>query len=273
MVFWEPLIVAVLNDQPSNLSLRALARIFRKGFLAPGQRSGLAVPDAPWGELVVGNLSNQIVSHGGQVITGRKVHGLLLESGKVHGVMLDGGQRISTDAVIAALPPKNLASLFPQPPSWLTPALEFPSSPIVSLHWIGVNPLPISTPTALLDNPIQWVFSRKMVGDDRRIILSTITGSDRELFVKSSGEILTLLKNGLTHVFPQWDPGKDHSVIVRKVKNATLSIGPGSDSLRPGPSTDIPGLWIVGDWTDTKLPPTLESAAVSGVNTARILQL
>ena len=229
--------------------------------------------DATWGELVVGNLPDRIISSGGQVLTGRKVRSFIFEGGKVSGVMLDADQRITADAVIAAIPPKNLASLLSPKPSWLIPALGFHGSPIVSSHWIGVNPLPIPTPAALLDNPIQWVFSRRMSGDDRRIILSTITGGDRELFTKPTREILSRLKSGLSYAFPDWSPGKDSSVILRKVKNATLSIGPGSDSLRPGPTTDISGLWIAGDWTDTKLPPTLESAAVSGLNAARILQL
>lgn len=273
MVFWEPLIYAVLNDQPTNLSLLALARIFRKGFLAPGQRSGLALTDATWGELVVGNLPDRILSAGGQVITGRKVHSLIFKEGKVIGVMLDADQRITADAVIAAIPPRNLASMLSPTPSWLVPALEIPSSPIVSAHWIGVNPLPIPMPAALLDNPVQWVFSRKMPGSDRRVILSTITGGHRELFSKSSKEILSTLKEGISCAFPNWSPGKDFTINIRKVKNATLSIGPGGDALRPGPSTDIAGLWIAGDWTDTEIPPTLESAVISGLHAVRVLRV
>ncbi|MFN3781015.1 MAG: FAD-dependent oxidoreductase, partial [Candidatus Kapaibacteriota bacterium] len=49
-----------------------------------------------------------------------------------------------------------------------------------------------------------------------------------------------------------------------KEKFATVSIDLEFHKLRPKQETSIPGLFLAGDWTNTKLPATLESAALSG---------
>ena len=52
------------------------------------------------------------------------------------------------------------------------------------------------------------------------------------------------------------------SIVVRE-KRATFSVAPGQPG-RPGTVTSVPGLFLAGDWIDTGLPATIESAAVSG---------
>src|SRR4029077_19812290 len=63
-----------------------------------------------------------------------------------------------------------------------------------------------------------------------------------------------------------------HSVIVKE-REATLSHSVESDSSRPGPRTSIPNLILAGDWTDTGLPATIESAVMSGDVAARSIAL
>jgi predicted NAD/FAD-dependent oxidoreductase len=217
---------------------------------------------------MTGNLPEQIVSGGGEILTNQRASQVLAEQGRVSGVVLENGRRIQADAVIAAVPPWELQSLLPYRPSWLDLALRLSWSPIVSMHWIGVNPLPIRTPVALLDSPVQWIFSRTVSSDNKRVILSTITGGDRQMASKPSREIVSLITSAIKQSFPGWNPGPDNRSVLHKIHHATISIGPGQEDLRPGLLTDLPGFWIAGDWTKTSLPPTLESAVVSGKSAA-----
>jgi squalene-associated FAD-dependent desaturase len=268
-VFWEPLILAALNNQPRKLGLRSLGTVFRSGFLARGQRTGLGVPKVDWGKLVEGNLREQITSSGGEVITGKRVEQIWMPDGEAGGAIIQGGRCVEGDAIIAAISPWDLLKLLPAEPSWLTPALQFEWSPIESLHWIASNPLPVQTPIALLDGPVQWIFSRPISSGSGKAIISMISGSDHALMAEDRSTVVAEISSCIRRLFPLWDPGSDDQIILYRIRHATISIGPGQDMTRPGPDTDLPGLWIAGDWTNTSLPPTLESAALSGINSAR----
>ena len=54
----------------------------------------------------------------------------------------------------------------------------------------------------------------------------------------------------------------ERAVVVRE-KRATFSVAPGQPP-RPRTETAIPGFFLAGDWIDTGLPATIESAVVSG---------
>ncbi|HYB12319.1 MAG TPA: FAD-dependent oxidoreductase, partial [Myxococcota bacterium] len=51
---------------------------------------------------------------------------------------------------------------------------------------------------------------------------------------------------------------------------ATLAPAPELQPLRPGPAGPVQDLLLAGDWTDTGLPATLESAALSGHRAAHL---
>ena len=62
-------------------------------------------------------------------------------------------------------------------------------------------------------------------------------------------------------------PGARGATLVRgtviREKHATFSLAAGQPA-RPQTRTAVSGLFLAGDWIDTGLPGTIESAAVSG---------
>jgi uncharacterized protein with NAD-binding domain and iron-sulfur cluster len=57
------------------------------------------------------------------------------------------------------------------------------------------------------------------------------------------------------------------STVVRE-RHATFSLTPGQP-LRPATETAVRGFYLAGDWIDTGLPATIESAVVSGHRAAQ----
>jgi uncharacterized protein with NAD-binding domain and iron-sulfur cluster len=58
--------------------------------------------------------------------------------------------------------------------------------------------------------------------------------------------------------------------IVRE-RRATFAATPSQNARRPGPRTAWRNLVLAGDWTDTGLPATIESAVRSGNRAADLL--
>ena len=52
--------------------------------------------------------------------------------------------------------------------------------------------------------------------------------------------------------------------LVLKEKQATMAPSPDCDRLRPGLATPIDNFFLAGDWIQTGLPATIESAVKSG---------
>jgi len=59
--------------------------------------------------------------------------------------------------------------------------------------------------------------------------------------------------------------------LVLKEKHATMSPDPLSDLSRPSTVTPISNLFLAGDWIQTGLPATIESAVTSGRAAARAI--
>ena len=61
--------------------------------------------------------------------------------------------------------------------------------------------------------------------------------------------------------------GRDAKLVrshVIKEARATYSAIPGLQSVRPGPKTKYPNVFLAGDWTNTGWPATMEGAVRSG---------
>jgi uncharacterized protein with NAD-binding domain and iron-sulfur cluster len=57
-----------------------------------------------------------------------------------------------------------------------------------------------------------------------------------------------------------------------KEKRATFSPRVGTHAYRPVNTTSLRNLFLAGDWTDTKLPATIEGAAQSGYRCSELVR-
>jgi len=113
----------------------------------------------------------------------------------------------------------------------------------------------------------QWLFDRRVCGQPGLIaVVISARGRHDEL------DNATLTKRviaELANTFPGW-PAPSANLVIRE-KRATFSSRTGIDAIRPANATPVDGLWLAGDYTDTGLPATLESAVRSGVHCANAI--
>ena len=96
----------------------------------------------------------------------------------------------------------------------------------------------------------------------------TVSAADA-LAVQDNDAIAAIVWQDLAKALALPDgPMAPHRVINER--RATFAQTPAAARSRPGATTAYANLWLAGDWTDTGLPATIESAIRSGQKAARL---
>lgn len=261
---WDPLVWATLNADPERASARLLAAVVERALLGPREASRFLLPAVPLSELYAEPGRKFVENRGGCVRCRAAVTELLVEGTRAVGVRADG-ERIEADAVVLAVPPAALRRLAPAslaPP----PALDA-TTPIVSVTlWLD---RPVTAPRflGLLGTETQWVFhAGRLHGDptDAPARLACVRSGADAWLALAQKEIAERARREVFAALGGADGAQVRRSLVVKEVAATLAPDPYLQPLRPGVATPFANVFRAGDWTDTGLPATLESAALSG---------
>jgi squalene-associated FAD-dependent desaturase len=267
--FWDPLVIATLNEVPERAAAAPFVAVLRRGFLAGASAARFGLARTPLGEAFAEPLRAAIERAGGTVRTGAAVAEIEVRDGRASAVVLRDGWRLPADAVVLAVPVSSLLRMLP-------PALRaertfealagVATSPIVSVHlWVDGD-VTVGAPAAgapfvgLLESRAQWLFDcgPSRAGGRR---LATVTSGARSW---DGADDATIVAEVLADVRPAVGTLACRRAHVVRERHATLSLTPDVDRARPGSTTSLPNLFLAGDWVQTGLPATIESAVVSG---------
>jgi squalene-associated FAD-dependent desaturase len=263
--FWNPLAIAVLNELPERASADLFAEVLRRVFFARAAASRIVFPRSGLSDVCAEPAARAIERAGGTIVTGPAVKALTFANGRVTAVQPSGRPTQSVDAVVLAVPPPALATLLGDEAArcGLDDLARFRAAPIVSVHlWFRDG---FATPrmAGFLDGPIHWLFTPPMQPDSGRYVTLVVSGA-HELVVESPDAILRIARRELARYFRETADRETADALVVKEPSATFAATPEEQPLRPKTATRVPNLFLAGDWTDTGLPATLESAVVSG---------
>jgi squalene-associated FAD-dependent desaturase len=273
--FWNPMVVATLNQSPDIASARMLKVVLQEAFGGDSKSASIGISRVGLSDLYTDGASDFIKSRGGDVQTDAQARRLIIERGVVTAVELKDGQRVEGDYFISAVPPEALFAILPDE----LKEKEFArlealgSSPIVSINLWFDRPIIDREFVGLLGTRSQWIFNKDLIlspGKQSNQV-AVIISAARDFVDWTKNDLVEMAISELHKLLPA-SRGATllHNVIVKE-REATLSHTVESDSLRPGPRTSIPNLILAGDWTDTGLPATIESAVMSGDVAAQIV--
>jgi uncharacterized protein with NAD-binding domain and iron-sulfur cluster len=286
-MLWEPLALAALNQPPGEAAAATFVRVLAEMFGPDPAASSIALPALPLSETYAEPARRYIESRGGQVRTDARVR-VVAEAGRVTGVRVRNREIVSAPFVVSSVPWFAVRDLFDGVPPPLEGIIRAASQmgafPIVTVNlWLD-RPV-MSTPfLGLPERNFQWVFDRQLIASARgpgfpagvpRQGEAARTGRAawRLVSLVSSGAAAIAALPNETVAGMAWRELRDavpaarmasvtRSTVVRE-RRATFSLAPGQPA-RPANATALPGFVLAGDWTDTGLPGTIESAAVSG---------
>ena len=269
---WEPLAVAALNQSIEHASAAPFVRVLAEMFSSDRAAAAIVLPLKPLDETYAIPARDFIVRHGGEVRTSAlaRVH---VNTDKTRHVEV-GGSRLETPMVLAAVAWHSLSNLFPSAPAALAgplcDAAQMESMPIVTVN-LWYDRTVMAEPFAgLPGRTMQWVFDKRLTFGERASHLSLVSSGASAIAGRANQELIALARDEIGQSLPAAREAHVVRATVIREKRATFSLAPGQPR-RPGPRTDVSGLFLAGDWTDTGLPATIEGAVVSGHAAARAI--
>jgi hydroxysqualene dehydroxylase len=271
--FWYPLSIATLNDDPDSSSAQQLAEVLKRAFFSRRRRdSAFVYSRVGLTELYCTGATRLIERSGGTVLSHSIVEMLELGAGgNLASVRLRNGRRIEASNFVSAVPAPQLLRFLPEnavADPFFSRFTGLSSSPIICVHvWLD-REVTNSAFIGFIGTTTQWLFNKRQIfaqrGEAHPGYLSFVISGARNLVDRGNQEILDIVINDLHAMIPASREAKVVKSLVLKEKNATIAPDLRSHELRPTAKTPIANFFLAGDWIQTQLPATIESAGISG---------
>ena len=261
---WAPLCISALNTRTNQADAQIFLNVLHDCLAGPRSASDLLLPKTDFSTLFPDPAADYVERHGGQVRRGATVTSLrVLDAGfdvtaasttrHTHAILAIGPHRLEQVA-------GDIAQLAPQ----VTMARRFEYQPIFSVFLQYPENVRLPAPMiGMRDGLTQWIFDRGQLSGQPGMlgIVISASGAHQDLPQdKLAQRVHRELERRFVLPEPRWS-----RVIAEK--RATFACTPNLQ--RPASRTSIRGLFIAGDYTQSRYPATLETAVRSGQSCAR----
>jgi 15-cis-phytoene desaturase len=270
--FWRSAAMSIMNVPLEHCSAGALLSFFRYMMGISGYQVGFAGEGL--GDLFAPESVRRIEAAGGRVLLQAEVVRLIGKNETLTGVELADGSRIAAPLCVAAIPPQALRPLLPEP--WVQQhdvfkrLADFKPSPYISSYiWFDRKLTHerfwtrVWSPTNLNYDSYDLSNIRPGWAERPSVIASNIVYSYRAAEL-SDEEVIEATVQEIAAFAPVAAQAQVRHARVHRIPMAIPAPYPGSERLRPTPRTAIDGLFLAGDWLQTGLPASMESAVRAG---------
>ncbi len=278
--FWYPLAIATLNEEPDKASAALLAEVWKRAFFGRRRDSAFVYSKVGLSDLYCQAAEDFIEKRGGFVAAHTGVERLEMDGNHTVGcVRLRDGRKVEAANFIAAVPAGALLAMLPAPiqdEPFFTRLEQLKPSPIICVHvWLDRDVTDCAF-DGFIGASTQWLFNKRAIfaerGGEQGGYLSFVISGARALVERTNEQLLDLVLDDLHKMIPGSRDARLVKALVIKEKQATIAPDCESDQLRPRADTPVDNLFLAGDWIQTGLPATIESAVISGRAAAAAVQ-
>jgi squalene-associated FAD-dependent desaturase len=272
---WAPLALAALNTPPERASAQMFATVVGETFAGPAAASEWLVPACDLSALFPQAAARFVAARGGDVRTGTAVRALQASD---DGVVVRTNDDERFAAALIAVGPHQLGGLAvsASDAAWRSAVAQvaaFRFESITTVYIAYPAPVRFPAPIARLDDaPGQWAFDRSalLAGASprgARSLVAVVASASGALAREAQALLAQRIDAQLRRLLPSLPAALWSRVIAEQ--RATYACTPALP--RPRAGRVASRLYLAGDYTDERLPPTLEAATRSGVAAARAL--
>ncbi len=256
--FWSLFVESTLNSPLEFASTEMFSFVFRKMFVEEIQNSRLIMPYNSLYESFIQPLKIDLIQTDVQFQNGVSVKELIIEDAKVVAVKDNQNKFYYGDFFVLAVDPNSVNNLLKKN------HLNFNYQTILNVHLIFDDYKPRSDFYALWNSFIHWVFFHKTH-------ITLVRSVADEYNQWNQNDLKEIFLNEFYKFFPDYKKSSLKFYQIIKEKKATFISDINSTESRPNNKTEYSNLFLSGDYTDTGLPSTIESAVTSGKKVAEIL--
>ncbi len=259
--FWKMLAISALNTNIKNASAKMFVDILKEIFLNGNFAATILLPKYGLSETYCKPAKSFIEKNGGTINLSSQVTELICSETNIEKVVTTEKVYDDFDFVISAIPHFALEKIIADESIIKNPGLSYSS--ILNIHiWLKENPLTKNF-YGLIGSPIHWIFNK-----GTHINLSMSDAND--LIIKDDEELYEMVCIELKNYV---NLDKDMITGYKVIKEKRATFIPSNDiiNIRPSQQTVINNLILAGDWVDTGLPATIESAVKSGRQASELI--
>ncbi|MFN8854657.1 MAG: hydroxysqualene dehydroxylase HpnE [Planctomycetaceae bacterium] len=273
-LFWHVVLVSALSETVDRLDAAHARKVFVDAFLT--NRAGWEVwlPTVPLERLYGEELQGWLQQHGVTVRLNAGVRGIASVEGKPVVTLRDGTTQSAARLVLAVpshLVPEMAPDLATQ---WGAPEGpgQIETAPISSVHLWYDREITPDRHVTFVGQTSQWLFNRERIQGRPASSGSAAPGWYGQVVISASHQAASRPAQEtietVTAELARLLPGAREARLVRArmvtEHRAVIAVLPGADRYRPGVRTEVPGLYLAGDWVQTGWPSTMEGAVRSG---------
>lgn len=266
--FIRMLTLAVMNLSPEQAAAAPMVRTIKEGLLVGGSAARLGIALKPLREIIAVPAQRFLVGRRVEVRTSCAVRSIKQVGAKML-IDFDAGS-VSAEAVVLSVPPDQAAALLDGTISQKIFAglRSFEYSPIVGMHMEFDRPVLPYRMAYLASGAGEWIFARGDQQQGRWAKMSAVVSAPPSRQDLSDEELLKRLQLNLREALPSVSGANvSQAKVIRTVK-ATVALTPANLKLRSSSGKIADRIYVAGDWCETGLPATIESAARSGWDAA-----
>ncbi|HEX9742862.1 MAG TPA: FAD-dependent oxidoreductase [Nitrospiraceae bacterium] len=271
---WTPLARFLIGDDLTTISAAALVNALTRCFLSARRHMSLSLPNETLQSLLLAPITAKLAQAGVTIRLNSAAAQLQIERDRVTGVRLHDGATLTADRYIVALPHKQLTAIVPERVlthyAYFQQVTRLSDSPALTVRLRVDSALQAPRVVLFARRTFHWLASRPALRPSGTLVSVVATGKS-ELFERADQDLTRLALEEVAYAYPG-----SHAITVLESRvvrapRAFLTMSPGTRVHRPLPQSPFDNLYVGGDWTDTGLPATLESAIVSGTRCAEMI--
>lgn len=264
-LFWEPLALATLNQSIDHASAAPFLTVLSRMLGGDASAATILLPSVMLHDLYVSPSEAFLAARHATVLAGKPAR-VSFDGDRIARVTI-GHDEYESRVVIVSVPWFALDDLFVNPPAALAPLIEtaraLESSPIVTVNVWFDRPVLDNDFMGLPDRAFQWAFDKERIIGAGFSHLSLVSSGAEAIVALDNDTLATRALDDLASGLPAVRRATVRHISIVRERRATFSLSPRMPP-RPPMTTAVDGLLLAGDWIDTGLPATIESAVVSG---------